>query len=206
MSCRSVPAILIAIFLALATAPINAEQSEEAMARIRVIYEKTSDIPDDVYLSSFLDLLNARFHGDPGRLASYVNDNLRLDNFEEAQEAAEFLMEVSAAIHNETNAFKRSAVCPFDKPRPSGLEVYAALNSVDDMKDEISRTYLNAIEQKFGEDKYTDFLAWMNSRKASTTIIRFDNAKVNEGKNPDMVRQKYCGRLDSMSANEDENY
>jgi hypothetical protein len=68
---------------------------------------------------------------------------------------------------------------------------------MDDSKNELGIRYLSVIEASLPNDQYEAFLEWMRSKKTDFKIVRFDQAKMHEGRNPDMVRQNICGVFDA---------
>jgi hypothetical protein len=192
---------LIVIFIggvmAVTAAMSLAEEPDELKDRARLYYKKTEAIPDNVFLPSFLNLLRVRYRGDLDRLAADVKDNLDIDDPKEAKDVASLLMEVSDAIDRDVFEYKRSTVCPSESAKPTGLEVYVALNSVDDARDEFGHEYLKTIEKELGEDRFLKFVAWMDRRKLSTTILRLDHAKTHEGEDPDVLRQGVCDTINA---------
>ena len=174
-----------------------AGESDELNDRARLYYKKTEAIPDNVFLPSFLNLLRVRYRGDLDRLAGDVRDNLDISDPKETKVVASLLMDVADAIDRDVFEYKRTAVCPSKSPMPTGQEVYVALNSVDDARDEFGREYLNTIEKELGDDRFLKFVAWMDRRKLSTTILRLDHAKTHEGEDPDVLRQGVCDALNA---------
>jgi len=197
---RTNQSIAIGVFLlAFCSVPESLAEIPQAVHDMaRLVYDKTADVPDEVFLSHHLNSLNIRFRGDPSRLADHVKHEMDLATNREAKQFAQYLFSQQESIQADFDQYKRDTVCPFDVSRPEGAGVFEALNALDDNSDVINRRHLENMASELGAEKYFKFRAWMDRAKSSFTIIRFDQAKNHQGKEPNLLRQDICGRFDSV--------
>lgn len=170
--------------------------------RIRAKYERTSDIPDNVYFPKFVTFVtSSASEHDKQHAIIDLQRNVGLDSVEESTDLFELLTQIKADILKERISHFRETICPLDRPRPSGVDVFKLLDGVDDNNDRLGSKYLAEVQRHLGPEAYQNFLAWMNKRKLGSTIIVFDHAQVHAGRNPDVVRQESCGKFDSKFSN-----
>lgn len=192
---RAVATVVSVFSLALFSGTSSADQSDSIKSKARVVYEDTSNIPDDVYLSSFLDFLVIRFGRNPEKLAAYVNQKLELDNQSKAKRYSELFLATGVSINRQVDIRKKDLLCQSGVARPSEQVVYTALDSIDEDKIDINRTELESLKQYLGDEDYAKFLTWMAKTKSSTTLIFLDHAKTYVGRDPESVREELCQRL-----------
>jgi hypothetical protein len=199
MNYRSISLFILLVVCIAAAVPLPAQADSLAdlKANARVVWDGETGIPDHVFLPGFLQSLSMRYQGDPGRYASYINSRLELDDFEHAQQIVAVLDDVAQAITRESVRVKRDLVCPKGRPGPSGQDLFLALDAVDDARPELGRRYLGVLREELGEDVFARLVALMDRRKQTSTIVHVDHSKAHEDKNPDLMRQSICARIDS---------
>lgn len=194
--------INIAAILAISLILISSTAYSEPDPRIRAKYERTSEIPDNVYFPKFVTFVTSTVsEHDRQHAIIDLQQNMGFTSVEESTALFELLTQIKADIATERQAHFRQTICPLDRPRPSGVDVFKLLDDVDDNNDRLGSKYLAAVNEYLGPEAYQIFLTWMGKRKLGSTIIVFDHAQVHAGRNPDVVRQESCGRFDSKFTN-----
>lgn len=168
---------------------------------IRVQYRNTAEMPDNVMFPSFVSIL-AEWGQEGDRGHDHNHAALQIEKrigmtYEEATDFLVYLLRIDREMKSAQDKFMREEVCPFDKPRPSGLAVYDRLDEFDDNHDDIGARYLSETRSRILSDEYERMLVWMSELKRNTIIIRFDHRALHEGKDPDMVRQNICSKFDT---------
>lgn len=179
--------------------PVAAQESKST-ENIRIQYDRTDAVPDEVFLPAFFDHLLQMEKNAPRYTAMMRKEYQRtmtLSSMDEDQDYFSYLMQKAKESQAEYRQAFRRSICPLDTPRPTGQAVLVALNDLDDSKSAIGRHYLTDIHSALGDEHYEKFLAWINSKKSSFRIVIYDHTKVYAGKDPDLVRQRACGSFDS---------
>ena len=164
---------LLAIFPFL---PVAAQESTPS-ENILVTYDRTHDVPDEVFLPIFLDHLLLISKNAPRRTAMMRREfqqAMTLSSTDEAQDHFSYLMRKANEAHDEYNEAFRQLICPLTTPRPAGEQVLIALNNLNNTKNAIGRNHLIDMQLTLGAERYKKFLDWMDSKKSEFRIIRSD--------------------------------
>lgn len=171
----------------------------DASPNYRFFYDKTTSVPDKVFLPKFLDYFVDGLADEHGRIHALAEAKARmhLSTDEEANAFIDMMVDLNSIIQADNKESIRDVVCPLDMPRPTGKDVFIALDAVDDRRDLVSESVLNDLRRHLGPEAFRYFDEWMDVVKLQSKIIRIDHSKMYQGRNPDVVRQSACAQVDN---------
>ena len=188
---------LTLLVLAAPTSGIAQEAEPE-----KVIYNSETGIPDNLMASVFIP--NRVGHGfteishqDHIHAVRQIKREVGMESYESAEAFFEFLVPFPGELYEAKHKFMRDEVCPLDVPRPTGAFVYDRLNAYDEISDVYGAMFLDRIQSYLSPEEFENFMVWMEDAKQGTIIGRTNHHVAYADRDPDMVRQRICGRFDS---------
>lgn len=167
----------------------------------RAKYVRTVALPDEMFLRQFLKVTTKHDTGhDKVDAVLLLQHKIGFSDYMSAEEFYDYLALMKIQMNADHRALTRSQLCPFDSPRPSGAEVFAIMDMLDDRWENFGHKYLGKIRGRLSQGQKSNLNEWMNELKLRTTVIKLDHAKRYENDNADVVRQRVCGTFDSQSS------
>ncbi len=172
----------------------------EASGPYRSLYVRSSQIPDNV---AFPPFVNHIVYAESDELR-YINavtvfEKLELESVDHGEEILSVLERINNDIGREKSIYFRQVLCPLDRPRPTGTDVYSKIQEVEEYDDALGTKYLGELRTQLDDVEYSNLLSWINEIKPGMKIARLDFARYHATRNPDTVRQEICGRFDARA-------
>lgn len=188
------------ILLIMCFLPLIASAQREAFPgsdeAIRVIYDRTSSLPDGIAFLTTTKTLLAMDEADHDSAIEVIQRSMGLDR-SDAEQVIEILADVNESLKGAHDEATRELACAPDTPRASGAEVYPLFEAIDDRKELLGAEHLAIAKSRLGEGLAARLQAWLESEKFSITHVkvRHEQAYLETGANPDEHLHAICNRL-----------
>ncbi len=171
----------------------------ESPEHVRAVYDQTSALPDGLAFVSTIRMLAVMNDADNASALNVIERGVGLTGVE----AQEFLSDILAAYDSfnaDYDAYTKQLLCPTNKARPVGDEIYPLFEAMDDAQETLGTKHLDAFSAELGKDEAARLHAWLVSRKHSITHVKIQYKPHYEEARaiPDEKLYDICERLESI--------
>lgn len=166
---------------------------------IRVVYDKTSALPDG---AAFLTTMRSLFvvnTEDRDAAVAWVVSEMGLSRSDSEQFLDQMLNELRS-FNADHDSFTRRSACSSDRPRAAGEEIYPVLEALDDATVTLAAQHLAAMKAEVGNEKAVRLQQWMEVSKPHITHVRLRHKEhyKQTGASPDETLHAICERVNAI--------